>query len=777
MSFFSDKLSFMANPLDIEELIFKRILLLSSLITLYFLFLNIVQTRFLMIYLDLFYLLSLLILYRLLLHSGLSFFVMKLFYISSSYIITLFAVSMTKSILECTLFLLFFPIVINVLCKKAGAIITTLFFIFAFVTLFSFEIPRVHYQNFEKYSLLLALLTLSYLINFYTQETREMHKLISQQKLWLDSHQNTFKSLVEHAPILISSFNKDGYLTFISDFELKLRKQTLASLLGLHYTKIYADDPPLISHFSAIFSFGVNNFIAPLYGRHFDFRFSKQFDFNDHFIGFNLIAIDVTEQIKTSEALKESQERFEVVADTAFEAIIISQNMTIVQCNQKMIEMFGYQNSSEIINEPFTKFTTLASMKKIKEHHKEDKSDAYIIEGKRKDGSLFPIKVRGKFVTYYGQTFRVSAIESLDTIKKAEAEIAKLAKALEQSHSMISMTDAQGIIEYVNKAYETKTGYSADELIGGNFSKLYSGYQDSAFYQHLWETISSGEPYMHEMYNRTKSGELLIVQNAISSITDDEGNITHYISIQEDITQQKAQEKAMQMQSRQAQMGEMLSMIAHQWRQPLATISAIDAKILFGIELDQINLAMIKENIKRIDEQVIYLSETINDFRNFFKPDKMATMIAISSLLTKAIDLIGKQLEIEDISITINNPDAPEISTYSNELIQVILNLIKNSMDQIKAKDLKNQSIEIDVISHADDVTIAIQDHAGGIDEAIIGEIFLPYFSTKSEQQGTGLGLYMSKSIIEEHCHGTLSVSNQQNGARFSITLPKKIPA
>jgi len=223
--------------------------------------------------------------------------------------------------------------------------------------------------------------------------------------------------------------------------------------------------------------------------------------------------------------------------------------------------------------------------------------------------------------------------------------------------------------------------------------------------------------------------------------------------------------------SRLAAMGEMIGMIAHQWRQPITGIGMIANNLILDIELDTWNEKKSIDNLKTIDQQTQYLSKTIDDFRNFFKPNKEAELCKVRELIDDSVQIIGKSLENSNVKIVLNIDESLKLNIYKSEIIQVLLNLIKNAQDIFKEKQQNDATIIIESYIKDNKTIIAIQDNAGGIPSDIIDKIFNPYYSTKSEKIGTGLGLYMSKMIVEDHHKGILRVQNIDGGARFEIIL------
>jgi len=244
--------------------------------------------------------------------------------------------------------------------------------------------------------------------------------------------------------------------------------------------------------------------------------------------------------------------------------------------------------------------------------------------------------------------------------------------------------------------------------------------------------------------------------------------------VNEQIEKNKQQEEYIGVQSRLAQMGEMISMIAHQWRQPLAAISSttIDLKIRLDLNTKDVQAEQNKylaEGLNDINTFVQNLTTTIDDFRNFYKQDKKSVTIKLEEIVLKSLKIINTSLANDNIKIKEEYNSKQEIELYDNEIMQVILNILKNAQDNFKDKDIKNQYIKITIENR----TITICDNGGGIPKAIINKIFDPYFSTKNEMNGTGLGLYMSKTIIEEHHNGKLSVKNIDDGVCFMIDFGK----
>ena len=234
-------------------------------------------------------------------------------------------------------------------------------------------------------------------------------------------------------------------------------------------------------------------------------------------------------------------------------------------------------------------------------------------------------------------------------------------------------------------------------------------------------------------------------------------------------------------QSRLAQMGEMLSMIAHQWKQPLSSISSMQIAIRMAIELERFDLSdkqqreefieFVHQKLDKIAANTQNLSQTISNFSDFYKPNKKAEVRKLDEVVMKACSLVEDNMDANNISISMSLHSDATVKLHENEFMQVILNLLNNAKEQLLEKRIKDAQIKLKSYDENGVVVLEISDNALGIDETIIESIFDPYFSTKLEKNGTGLGLYMSKQIIEEYHDGSISVKNVRGGALFTIKL------
>jgi len=240
--------------------------------------------------------------------------------------------------------------------------------------------------------------------------------------------------------------------------------------------------------------------------------------------------------------------------------------------------------------------------------------------------------------------------------------------------------------------------------------------------------------------------------------------------VKEEVEKNKEQQLMVLYQNRLAQMGEVLNMVAHQWRQPLNNILLTNEVLVFKYEMNMVTDETIQEFQEESNMIIKEMSQTIDDFRDFFKPKKTSEIFSLNETINGVFDLSKQMLRQHGIVFRIVAEKNFLVSGHANELGQAILNIINNAKDALIDKE-GEKSIEITLLQQERKVELLISDNAGGIPSDIINRIFEPYFSTKENKNGTGLGLYMSKMIIEEHMKGELSVSNGTQGAIFRILL------
>ena len=243
--------------------------------------------------------------------------------------------------------------------------------------------------------------------------------------------------------------------------------------------------------------------------------------------------------------------------------------------------------------------------------------------------------------------------------------------------------------------------------------------------------------------------------------------------IEEEVKKSQDKDKLIFHQNKHISMGKMIENIAHQWRQPLAHINSTVYNMDSLINQSKIDKKAIHSKLDEIETVTDYLSQTIDDFKNFFNIKKEKSDFKIQDAIDKSISILKGTLQHHEIKIDINIEDDITIYGYSNELQQSILVILNNAKYILHERDISDPNISIVVKSIGNRCQILIEDNAGGVEDEILDKIFEPYFTTKTQSQGTGLGLYITKMIIEEGMKGRLKVENTKKGACFIIELER----
>lgn len=355
----------------------------------------------------------------------------------------------------------------------------------------------------------------------------------------------------------------------------------------------------------------------------------------------------------------------------------------------------------------------------------------------------------------------------------------KLSIAIKNSPVGIMITDKNSKIEYTNPAITTITGYTSEYLINQKSSILKSGFQSNDFYADLWNTIKSGDIWKGELYNKKKNGELYWENSSISSIKDNDGQITHYISIKEDITLDKKSyddmkkiELKMFSQSKLASLGEVATGIAHEINQPLTYINTVIQTLLEEIEDEDIDFKLLNTRLKNSGEQVNRITKIINHLRMYGRQDELINeTIDFSEVLDNALLIISERLRLNNINLKIEIDQDINL-LYGNplQIEQVFLNFFTNAIDAFD-EDKNNRNIVIHISADKTKIIVEFSDNGKGIPNTIREKIFEPFFTTKKVGKGTGLGLSIIYGIIKQHNGEITCTSNVGEGTKFTIVF------
>lgn len=361
-------------------------------------------------------------------------------------------------------------------------------------------------------------------------------------------------------------------------------------------------------------------------------------------------------------------------------------------------------------------------------------------------------------------------VRDISEEKAKEAELIRFFNVAENSVNPIEITDLNGKIIYVNRAFEVASGYTKEELLGKNPRIFGSGKLPSSYWDKMWATISSGKVWVGEVENRRKNGEPFYTQLLISPILEKDGKVSGYFAIHRDLTEKRTLERQLIHTQKMESIGTLAAGIAHEVGNPLASISAL-------VQVAQRNSKdpFVNEKLSLVKSQVTRISKIIRDLVDFSRPSNYELELTdINKVIKEAVEITKVGTKAKDITFETNLSDSiPMLPLVADQIQQVFLNILLNAVDAIsEKKEKKNEKILI--ISHADSdwLTVTFVDTGPGIKEENINKIFEPFFTTKKEGKGTGLGLWVSYGIVKSF-QGDIKVKSKVNeGTTFVIKLP-----
>jgi PAS domain S-box-containing protein len=515
-----------------------------------------------------------------------------------------------------------------------------------------------------------------------------------------------------------------------------------------------------------------------------------------------VILRDTTRQRRAEEALRESEANLKAVIEVTDESIILfSKDHTVLMINEiaatrlgcsidevigkTLISIFNndiYSRRNEFVNQ------SISSRKPL---HFEDERN-----GRWFSNHLYPI------INTEGDVDRLAVFSrditdrklSEEALKESERKYRQLFENMEEGFSLHEIiTDASGKpVDFrfldTNQAYERQTGQRREDVVGHTMHEVMPN-ADQSQIEKYGRVAITGEPLSFEYYSYSYKRYL-----HIHAFQPSPG---YFATIFEDITEfKKVDEKLKEinkeleervtigvqeirlkdhlliLQSRQAAIGEMLSNIAHQWRQPINALGLMLQNMYYIYSQGNMDEARMASYQKKGLQLIDHMSHTIDDFRSFFIPEKKPQEFSLKTIILKTKELVDESLQSEGVSLSIEDEADCLVWGYSNEFGQVLLNLIQNALEALKERGVKDRRINIREDVRTDIVSVVVTDNAGGIPPDVIRKIFDPYFTTK--EKGTGIGLYMSKMIVEGQLNGKLLADNTNEGAEFTIVLNRK---
>ena len=513
--------------------------------------------------------------------------------------------------------------------------------------------------------------------------------------------------------------------------------------------------------------------IVSLYNKPFD-------DFHITETIFDIFSVRIGVEMERSiieKALVESETRYKMLSNLSKEGIVIHQGGKLINLNKAFCELFGYEEHElKAQDNLLPLLLTPASEKLAQSKIKDQYEGVYILEGIRKDGKHIFIETDGKNLEYNGLNVRVATFRDITARLEAEEQAFKLSKVIEQSPESIIITDKEGKIEYVNPRFELLTGYTKEEVVGKPTEVLKSGEHSDEFYQGMWKTIESGKIWQGEFHNKKKNGELYWENASISALMNDQGEITHYVAVKEDITEKKEILLDLQIAKEKAEESDrlksaFLASMSHEIRTPLNTIIGFSNIIADSNKDSELN-----KFADLINKQNDILLQLVDDIIEFARVESGSIdlnehQFCLGTLINNIyLKFKNKCPQTVKLETDIVHPEF-YITSDEHRIQQIFSNLLSNAI-----KFTPQGSIRFGFkFNESNEVICFVKDTGVGIPKDQQENIFRRFTKLDTFTQGTGLGLAIIHHLISLMEGEVWLESEPGKGSDFYFRMPFKL--
>jgi PAS domain S-box-containing protein len=495
---------------------------------------------------------------------------------------------------------------------------------------------------------------------------------------------------------------------------------------------------------------------------------------------------DITDRKQTEQSLRASEERYKALFDRSLDCVYLTDFAgNFLDANLAALELLGYRhedittlNLSFLLTEDQLPLAREKIQEIIATGHQQQPAEFWL---RRKDGGLVLVETRASLIYHEGKPFAIQGIaRDITGRKRAEAERARLATAVEQAAETIVITDLGGTILYANPAFEKTTGYTRAEAVGQTPRLLKSGRHDDAFYRRMWAALGRGEVWTGRFINRRKDGALYEEDATISPVRDAAGQIVNYVAVKRDVTREVQLEDNLRQIQKMEAIGQLAGGVAHDFNNILLAL-LMQTEML---EMTEQLPAEVREGLKQIHQDANRAAELTRQLllfsrRQIIQPRRLDMNEVVTHLARMLQRIIG-----EDVRLQLHLHTLPLfIHADPGMMEQVLMNLAVNARDAMP----RGGRLIIETTTHSLDepaaaliseaapgqyVSVSVRDTGDGIAPEVLPRIFEPFFTTKETGKGTGLGLATVFGIVKQH-HGWIKVDTRPGeGATFRVFLP-----
>jgi PAS domain S-box-containing protein len=386
----------------------------------------------------------------------------------------------------------------------------------------------------------------------------------------------------------------------------------------------------------------------------------------------------------------------------------------------------------------------------------------------KRNGSVIEVTGMARKLVSDGKKYWVLFIRDVTEEKRKELDLLRFSNVIHNTINPIQITDANGMMVYVNPAFEKVSGYSSADLIGRNPRILRSGKHSKEFWSEVWKYIISGKVWVGRVENRRKDGNSFFTELVISPIVDSRGAIAGYLGAHRDITEQIILEQQLVRSQRMESIGTLAAGIAHEVGNPLTAISSL-VQVIQRTGTD----GFANEKLELINSQINRIARIIRELVDFSRPSThVVKPTDINQVVKEALNIVQYGKKVKDITFALElDKLLPEIAAVPDQIVQVFINILMNAVDSL---DGRRGVITVQSREHEQTVEVMVRDTGKGIEPSALENIFEPFYTTKTTGQGTGLGLWVSYGIVKSFGGDVYVESIPEQGSTFTVSFPLK---